>query len=235
MSLHNEITTLCGSNMGAASSFVKIKSEHVFGIVAQLKKFNIKGELIWCLFKDVNHENADDFTEFVLALKERPTSCPRGMCDWKVTEEAKKEQEPPGRMRFGNICVNRECGVDGLRTCGACFSVKYCSRECQTVDRARHKKECKGVITAVTFASKYGKEYSRSVITGMINMDNSSFDKLWKLHITKSTRVTITASAKAVSDQIAISRPRQIHRRTSSTPCPPESRHPSPTRSDINE
>jgi len=44
------------------------------------------------------------------------------------------------------ICAN--CGKDGeensrLKKCGACMMVKYCSRECQTAHRPKHKKECK--------------------------------------------------------------------------------------------
>ena len=45
-----------------------------------------------------------------------------------------------------NVCAN--CGKgeeesDNLKKCSACFSVKYCSRDCQVAHRSQHKKACK--------------------------------------------------------------------------------------------
>jgi len=42
-----------------------------------------------------------------------------------------------------SICAN--CGKEGsdLKSCAACKLVKYCNRECQSVHRSKHKKQCK--------------------------------------------------------------------------------------------
>ena len=42
-----------------------------------------------------------------------------------------------------STCAN--CGKEGdsLKTCTACFMVKYCNRDCQIAHRKQHKKECK--------------------------------------------------------------------------------------------
>jgi len=40
-------------------------------------------------------------------------------------------------------CGKGEEDSNKLKTCTACLSVKYCSRECQAAHRPQHKKECK--------------------------------------------------------------------------------------------
>ena len=45
-----------------------------------------------------------------------------------------------------NICANCGKGEENcskLQKCGACLSVKYCSRECQATHRPQHKQDCK--------------------------------------------------------------------------------------------
>lgn len=40
-------------------------------------------------------------------------------------------------------CGKGEENINKLKTCTACLSVKYCSRDCQIAHRKQHKKECK--------------------------------------------------------------------------------------------
>jgi len=45
-----------------------------------------------------------------------------------------------------SLCANCGKGEEDasiLKRCGACLSVKYCNRECQSAHRPQHKKECK--------------------------------------------------------------------------------------------
>lgn len=194
--LQSQITALSCSNFGASSSFIKIAPDQILDVITQLKRFNIKGALIWCLFKHVCKENVDDYAKFVLNMKDRPTTCPwPNKCDWSDYEEHNVHTGSPGGLALAIPCTNHKCDSHGTLVCGGCFSVRYCSKKCQSADRKRHKKECKGVITAVKLASAQGKIYSKSIITGMIRMDDVSFEKLWEKHAPSSiASVPVTVS-----------------------------------------
>ena len=47
------------------------------------------------------------------------------------------------KLSLSDKCAACGKGGDGLKTCTACKSVKYCNRACQQLHRKEHKKACK--------------------------------------------------------------------------------------------
>ena len=174
-SVFDDITTLANGHIGAINALCDIKDQRLLNVLAQLKKFNITSEHIWCLFKDSCNKDLNNFIELVLGLIQRPTGCQKGSCDWTKTKE-KKEVE------YKNRCVAVGCNKECLGKCGDCYSVSYCSRSCQKRDREIHKKECGKVINSLKMSAPYGKQYSKTVITNAIIMNDSCFDRLWDKH-----------------------------------------------------
>jgi hypothetical protein len=71
-----------------------------------------------------------------------------------------------------DICANcKKAPTDSvkvLRFCGACKSVRYCSRDCQKVHWKKHKKDCKhNTISASQGSSVDPIEYYRTVAANM--------------------------------------------------------------------
>ena len=128
----SKIRVLADSNMGAAS-VITSSGEAILSVLQQLEKFNIRGEKIWCLFKDFCDGDREKVTEFIINMKEQPTGyCCNGH-DWGPSRNAKRTQ-----------CFATECKKEGQKYCGTCFSTRYCSRECQTVSwKDGHDKRCK--------------------------------------------------------------------------------------------
>ncbi len=51
------IKVLANGNMGAATVLTKLFTENAFSTFEILRKYNITGPLIWCLYKDVCKQN----------------------------------------------------------------------------------------------------------------------------------------------------------------------------------
>jgi len=82
-----KIVELADGCLGASAVLCAIPLQHATKACEQLQKFDIKGGLIWCLFKDTYKENMLDFLPAVLQMNKRPTRCLRGCPGWTVATE----------------------------------------------------------------------------------------------------------------------------------------------------
>ena len=81
----------------------------------------------------------------IFCLEDVPRSDPilRDIREWIDEGERKDEQECEDTATFlAKVC--RVCeSKDGVRACGRCQKVYYCSKDCQVSDWKRHKRTCK--------------------------------------------------------------------------------------------
>ncbi|PBK65733.1 hypothetical protein ARMSODRAFT_1022167 [Armillaria solidipes] len=69
---------------------------------------------------------------------------------------------PPPLRRLGcanqSISSYRLCPNDATQSCGGCFLVRYCSKECQTEHWKSHKQDCKSPLKSKSWSPMWVKE-----------------------------------------------------------------------------
>ena len=134
----NRICVLADGNTGAGS-IIAYAGERIPKVLDQLEKLGIGGVHIWCLFMCMSGSDKEETIENILSMKEPPTGyCGNGH-DWGPSRYAPRTQ-----------CFGDECTNEGTMYCSKCYSVRYCSRECQSASwPAGHNKRCKANVVAI--------------------------------------------------------------------------------------
>lgn len=78
-----EYKELVDYNYGAKSVLDAIPLKYVDEVFAQLQKFEIKGGMIWCVYKDICDQDDKAFLSMMLTMKKRPKGCRRNCYHWK--------------------------------------------------------------------------------------------------------------------------------------------------------
>jgi hypothetical protein len=151
---------LCDDNIAAVSIVCKDGND-MPKIVDKLEELGIKGKLIWCLYKDQCKGKYDTFRSTLLKMKERPSGIFPCGCNWGPSRFAKRTE-----------CFHSACHTEARFYCSCCFTVRYCSAECQKAAwRDGHKKRCKAHQVSILAAiNKFGQAEAakRLYILGLI-------------------------------------------------------------------
>ena len=90
----------------------------------------------------------------------------------KGKKEAKKKGKKSGKKDADTVADPNTCSKCGkedeekLSRCGRCQAVRYCSRECQLADWAKHKKACT-LAQTFTLTTPAGNEHKVPVPKGV--------------------------------------------------------------------
>jgi endogenous inhibitor of DNA gyrase (YacG/DUF329 family) len=121
---------------------------------------------------NVNEGNTSKDGEKLYSVEETTTKTTESKVNEKATAEVKAT--PP----MGPCAV---CSTKAKTRCSQCSSVYYCSKECQKVHWAKHKKDCKTLAAAAHAADKANQTASSSKSdkhsgkVGLTNMGNSCY------------------------------------------------------------
>jgi hypothetical protein len=134
----DRIGALIDGNLGSGS-VIAAAGERLPKVLDQLEKFNIKGSYIWCLFMCKSKGDREKAIDTIIEMKESPTGyCSNGH-DWG-----------PSRCEAQTQCFGIDCMNEGTKYCSKCYSVRYCSRECQSAAwQGGHNKRCNANVMRI--------------------------------------------------------------------------------------
>jgi len=139
----DRVRILADSNMGAASVITGSGTDLPV-VITQLEKYNVRGEKIWCIFKDICDGDQNKTTSFIINMKEPLNGFCRAGHNWGPSRSSKRTQ-----------CFGLECKKEATKFCSKCYTTRYCSIECQSSSwKDGHNKRCKQNIINIDAAVK---------------------------------------------------------------------------------